>query len=105
MLDFATQLDAIMPTALRGSIVRTAGMTAAVADFPAPVGAQVEIERQTGGPIAAEVIGFRDDLTMLYLLDELHGVRRGNPVRLVRTSRWLRVGPQLLGRVINAAGQ
>jgi FliI/YscN family ATPase len=105
MLDLVAQLDAIMPTALRGSIVRTTGMTAAAADFPAPVGALVEIERQTGGPIAAEVIGFRDDLTMLYLFDEMHGVRRGNHVRLVRTARWLRVGNELLGRVIDSNGK
>ncbi len=80
-------------------------MTAAAADFPAPVGALVEIERQTGGPIAAEVIGFRDDLTMLYLFDEMHGVRRGNHVRLMRTARWLRVGNELLGRVIDSNGK
>ena len=105
MLDVTAQLDAIMPTALCGSVVRTVGMTAAVADFPAPVGALVEIERQTGGPLIAEVIGFRDDLTMLYLLSEMAGVRRGNRVRLLRTARSLRVGNSLLGRVINAHGK
>jgi flagellum-specific ATP synthase len=85
--------------------VRTVGMTAAVADFPAPVGAVVEVERQSGSPLPAEVIGFRDDLTMLYLLEDVKGVRRGNRVRLVRTSRWLRVGDGLLGRVVNAQGR
>ena len=80
------------------------GMTASVADFPAPVGAIVEIERQTGRPLAAEVIGFRDDLTLVYLLEDMTGVRRGNRVRLVRTSNWLRVGPRLLGRVIECPG-
>ena len=102
--ELAEQLASIMPTALRGSIVRTTGMMAAAADFPAPVGAVAEIERQTGGPITAEVVGFRDDLTLLYLFNEMHGVRRGNQVRLVRTGRWLRVGPELLGRVIDANG-
>ena len=33
------------------------------------------------------------------------GVRHGNRVRLERTTRWLRVGPELLGRVIDARGQ
>ncbi len=103
--DITDQLDAVMPTALCGSIVRTLGMTAAVADFPAPVGALVEVERQTGSPLLAEVIGFRDDLTLVYLLSNVQGVRHGNRVRLVKTSRWLRVGPELLGRTINAQGQ
>ena len=99
------QLENLMPTGLTGSVARTAGITASVADFPAPVGALAEIERQTGPPLLAEVIGFHDDLTLLYPHSRLEGVRRGNRVRLVRTTRWLRVGPQLLGRVINAHGQ
>jgi flagellum-specific ATP synthase len=102
--DIVEQLKLVMPTALCGSVVRTAGMTAAVADFPAPVGAVVAIERQTGGPLMAEVIGFRDDLTLVYLLNNVSGLRHGNRVRLIRTSRWIRVGPALLGRVINAQG-
>lgn len=99
------QLEAVMPTALLGSVVRTQGVTASVAGFPAPVGALAEIERQGGPPLAAEVIGFQDDLTVLYPTGRLAGVRRGNRVRLVRTARWLRVGTELLGRVINAHGE
>jgi flagellum-specific ATP synthase len=104
MLELADQLDCLMPTALEGSIVRIVGMMAAVADFPAPVGAVVEIERETGDPARAEVIGFRDELTLLYPHENLLGVRRGNRVRLLRTFRWLRVGPELLGRVVDAEG-
>ena len=103
-LDPRQRLAALVPTALTGSVVRTLGMTASVADFPAPVGAQVEIERQAGGTLAGEVIGFRDDLTLVYLLDDMTGVRRGNRVRLVRTTNWLRVGPEMLGRIVDARG-
>ncbi|MFO0885791.1 MAG: FliI/YscN family ATPase [Pirellulales bacterium] len=105
MHDFSAQLANMMPTALTGSIVRTEGLTASVAGFPAPVGALVQIERQTGSPIDAEVIGFRDKETLIYPLSEMTGVRHGNRVRLVRTSRLLRVGNELLGRVIDARGQ
>lgn len=105
MHDFSTQLANMMPTALTGSIVRTEGLTASVAGFPAPVGALVQIERQTGGPIDAEVIGFRDNETLIYPLAEMTGVRHGNRVKLVKTSRLLRVGNELLGRVIDARGQ
>jgi len=103
-MDLAEQLQAAMPTALVGSVARTVGMTVSVAGFPAPVGALAEIQRQGGSPLKAEVIGFRDDLTVLYPFSDLEGVRRGNRVRLVRTSRWLRVGADLLGRVIDAEG-
>ena len=51
MHDLIEQLDRMTPTALVGSVVETIGMTAAVADFPAPVGALVEIERQASEPL------------------------------------------------------
>jgi len=100
-----TQLDAILPTAMSGSIVRTEGLAAAVAGLPAPVGAVVEIERLAASPIEAEVIGFRGRETIVYPLGEMTGVRHGNRVRLVRTRRMLRVGPELLGRVIDGRGR
>jgi flagellar biosynthesis/type III secretory pathway ATPase len=104
MPDLIEQLDHIMPTALTGSVARTVGTTVSAAGFPAPVGAVAEIYRQSGETLLAEVVGFRDDLTVLYPLSDLGGVRRGNRVRLVRTTRWLRVGQDLLGRVIDAEG-
>src|SRR5690606_33823979 len=100
-----SQLESILPTGLEGSVVRTVGTTAAVADFPAPVGALVQIQRQTGGPLAAEVIGFKDQLTLIYPLADMTGVRHGNRVRLVRTCHWLPVGEALLGRVVDAYGR
>lgn len=104
-MNLADQLQQIMPTALEGTVARTVGMTVAAAGFPAPVGAVAEIQRQAGGTVRAEVIGFRDDLTILYPLAGLEGVRHGNRIRMVRTSHWLRVGNELLGRVIDAQGQ
>ncbi len=104
MNDVTAQLDAIMPTAISGRVVRTEGLTTSVAGFPAPVGAMAEIERQMNGPILAEVIGFRDGETLLYPLGDLAGVRHGNRVRLVRTSRTVDVGDELLGRIVDARG-
>jgi FliI/YscN family ATPase len=103
--DTIPQLNEAFTTSLVGSVVETVGMTAAVADFPAPVGALVSIDRDAGSPAEGEVIGFRDGRTLVYLLTAMTGVRRGNRVRLTRTTRLLHVGPALLGRVINARGQ
>jgi flagellum-specific ATP synthase len=99
------QLNAVMTASLVGSVVETVGMTAAVADFPAPVGAVVRIERDGDAMADGEVVGFRDGLTMVYLLSASDGVRRGNRVRLARTSSVLRVGNGLLGRVIDSRGR
>jgi flagellum-specific ATP synthase len=95
-------LPQIMPVEMVGSVVHTDGLATSVAGFPAPVGALVEIERQSGGILRGEVIGFRDDNTIIYPFGPMAGVRRGNRVRLVSTARGIRVGEALLGRVINA---
>lgn len=92
------------PCELAGSVVRFSGMTVSVADFPAPVGALVSIERG-GDELRGEVIGFRDELTLVSLLDPVQGLRHGQRVRLAATTRTIRVGEGLLGRVINAHGQ
>jgi flagellum-specific ATP synthase len=104
MRDMTDQLSEIIPTAMTGRLVRTVGTAAAVTGFRAPLGATVEIERTGGAPVAAEVIGFRDDLTLVAPLGDLQGVYQGSSVRLRRTRNWLRVGQGLLGRVINAHG-
>lgn len=94
-----------MPTAVTGCVVRTEGLIASVGGLPAPIGAVVEIDRQTGGPLQGEVVGFRGRETIVYPIGEITGVRHGNRVRLVQTSRTVRVGEQLLGRVIDAHGR
>ena len=105
MTAFAEHLASVMPTAITGSVVRTEGLVAAVAGFPAPVGAVVEIERQSGGPVEGQVVGFRGQQTIVYPLGEMLGVRHGNRVRLLQTERTVRVGDALLGRIVDAHGK
>lgn len=103
-MPFDESIRTALPTALTGSVVETVGMTASVGDFPAPVGSIVEVVRQSGEVIEAEVIGFRDRLTIVSPFSSLTGVRRGDKVRLLRSARRIRVGDGLLGRVVNAHG-
>ena len=46
-------LDSAMVAGLTGSVVQTIGLTAAVADFPAPVGALVSLLKQSGERVEA----------------------------------------------------
>lgn len=100
-----SELDAAMLTGVTGQVVETSGLSVVVSGMPAPVGATVAIEPQSGVAIEAEVIGFCDDKTIVMPLSDLQGVRRGSAVRLVRTTRMLRTGEQLLGRVVDAKGR
>lgn len=98
-------LNATMTVSLTGSVAETIGMTVSVADFPAPVGAVVSVERDGAEACEGEVVGFRDGHTLVYLLSATAGVRRANRVRLLLTTRSLKVGPALLGRVIDSHGR
>jgi flagellum-specific ATP synthase len=105
MTTLPPHLDAAILAGLAGSVVETAGLTASVAGMPAPVGAIVGIGRPAGGEVEAEVIGFRGEHTLVIPLANLEGVRRGSPVRLISTARTLRIGRELLGRVVDARGR
>ncbi len=100
-------LHSTTTAALTGSVVEIIGMTVAVADFPAPVGAVVSIERETSPAAEGEVVGFRDDATIIYLIAATTGVRRGNRVRscaqVGRCAWGLSYWAELLMRAANAS--
>lgn len=107
-MDEIATIAGAQPAGLVGSVVETTGLLATVADLPAPIGAVVRIGSDRvgeGSGIEGEVVGFRGRLTMVSPLEGLAGVRRGQPVRLLRSSRRLAVGEALLGRVVNAQGE
>lgn len=99
------RLRRLMPFGLTGRVTRIVGLTAAVSDFPAPLGAACAIEREGGSVIEAEVIGFRDDETLLLPYGDLAGVRRGHRATLGQSVSTARVGEHLLGRVIDGRGR
>jgi flagellum-specific ATP synthase len=53
----------------------------------------------------AEVVGFKDRNVVLMPLGEMRGVGLGSRIVLERQIATIRVGPQLLGRVINGLGE
>jgi flagellum-specific ATP synthase len=73
--------------------------------MPAPLGATVEVRCHTGATIRGEVVGFGDVVTLVCLHRRPSGVRHGDPVRLIKTSRSIRIGTSLLGRIVDAHGR
>ena len=53
----------------------------------------------------AEVVGFRDRNVLLMPLGEMRGVGLGSRIVLRRALATVKVGPELLGRVVNAFGE
>ena len=105
MLTLEDHIRTIMPAHIVGTIVQTQDRIIAAADFPSPIGSVAEIDRIAGSPLTAEVIGFKDNLTILYPHSNITGIRRGNRIRLAKTLPWLRIGDNLLGRILNAEGK
>ena len=99
------QVRRILPVALTGSVNKLVGLTVSVVGFPAPLGAVCSIVRENGAPVRGEVVGFRDDETVLLPYGDLVGVRRGNQVTLVQSAPGIRVGDRLLGRVLDGRGR
>ena len=111
MIDFAADIDATLPD-LRtpqpqrsGTLVRLVGMTLEARGVMAPLGACCEVVGQTGHRVEAEVVGFNDKVLFLMPFTEPTGVGPGDMVRVLSNSSLVKLGPELLGRVIDGRCQ
>lgn len=88
-----------------GTLVRLVGMRLETRGIMAPLGACCEVLGQMGQRIEAEVVGFNDKTLYLMPFSEPHGIGPGATVRVLSHSASVRLGPGLLGRVIDGRGQ
>ncbi|HID22012.1 MAG TPA: EscN/YscN/HrcN family type III secretion system ATPase, partial [Planctomycetaceae bacterium] len=95
MLSLEEQVRHVLPVGLRGTVTRFIGLTVIVSDFPAPVGSLCHIRRDDGSSLTGEVVGFREDETVVLPYGHLGGVRLGNQVALAQSVPSVRVGPGL----------
>jgi flagellum-specific ATP synthase len=68
------------------------------------VGECCEITNSNGIQMPGEIVGFRDSAVLAMPLDKPQGVRFGDPIVTWGATPAMRVGPELLGRVIDATG-
>lgn len=70
------------------------------------VGSICEVHPMVGRtPFLAEVVGFKDRNVLLMPLGDMQGVGMGSKIVLLRYQASVRVGPELMGRVIDGLGQ
>ena len=69
------------------------------------MGAVCAIETDTGAPALAEIIGFDGGQNLMSLYDTNARVRLGARVSLRDEGRDIQVGPEVLGRVVDALGR
>lgn len=94
-----------VPSRVEGTIWSVGRNAIEAVSLPVPVGSICLIQRRGREPLTAEVIGFEGATTLLASLDGSDGIAPGDKILFCDATATLRVGPGLIGRVIDAAGQ
>jgi flagellum-specific ATP synthase len=91
---------------LNGLVTQVIGLTVEVQGLNSHIGEVCEIALPGGEkPVLAEVVGFREDCTLLMPLGDLRGIYPGCKVTPTGKPFSVKVGEQLLGRVLNGLGE
>jgi flagellum-specific ATP synthase len=85
-------------TEMVGLLIASRGPVVSIGDF-------CEIHTSSGRIIRSQVIGFRNDRVLSLPLEEMDGLQLGDRVIARKEDALLRVGPALLGRVLDGFGR
>lgn len=97
-------VEAVNPIRLHGKVTQVVGLVIEGYCPETSVGAICEVRPKDGEPIPAEVVGFKDNKILLMPLGDLRGVGLDSLISVRRDKATLKVGPGLLGRVIDGLG-
>lgn len=99
-----SHLEDVELTTVHGRITEAVGMLIRAVVPQVKMGEMCLIKRQ-GEPLAAEVVGFTKDEVILSPMGDMRGIGPSSEVIPMRLPMHIKVGPQLLGRVLNGLGQ
>src|ERR1700733_13688885 len=99
-----SHLDEIELTTVHGRITEVVGMLIKAVVPQVKMGEVVMIKRD-GEPLMAEVVGFTREEVYLSPLGEMSGIGTSSEVIPLRMPMHIKVGPGLLGRVLNGLGK
>jgi len=97
-------VESVKPIRLHGKVTQIVGLVIEGYCPDTSVGAICEIRPSEGEPIPAEVVGFRNNKTLLMPLGEIRGVGLDSLITVRRDKASMGVGPLMLGRVIDGLG-
>ncbi|MBS0648651.1 MAG: type III secretion system ATPase SctN [Verrucomicrobia bacterium] len=98
-----SHLEDLELTTVHGRITEIVGMLIRAVIPQVKMGEVCLIKRE-GEPLMAEVVGFTKDEVFLSPLGDMHGIGPSSEVIPMRMSMQIKVGPQLLGRILNGLG-
>ncbi len=106
MAPFHERLRAASTFRVSGAVTEVTGLLIASRGPWLPVGGVCQIHPTDGSrPMLAEVVGFRDEQTLMMPLGDLRGVGPGSKVVALSKEAHLAVDEKLLGRVIDGLGR
>ena len=101
----AARVERVPPPPVEGVLTRMVGLTLEAAGCQAAVGDRCDVLGNDGARIEAEVVGFSGDRLYLMPTGDIHGLKPNARVIPRIGAETVAVGPQLLGRIIDGAGQ
>ena len=100
------RLDAINPVTVYGKVVNAIGLTIEGTGPQVSLGQNCQIFNRAGVMVTeAEVVGFRHNRVMLMPFGEMHGIGPGDRIHYEGRPSRVKVGPELLGRVLDGLGR
>lgn len=100
-----SHLEDLELTTVHGRITEVVGMLIKAVVPHVKMGEVCLIKRAEGEPLLAEVVGFTKDEVFLSPLGEMIGIGPSSEVIPTKLPLHIKVGPNLLGRVLNGLGQ
>lgn len=93
------------PLSISGRVVQVVGLTVEIMGLNCQIGEICEIRTSNQEPLMAEVIGFRNNHTLLMPLGIMEGIQPDSSVRSVSRAFKAPVGRSLIGRVLDGLGE
>lgn len=98
-------VDRVFSASIEGQVHRVLGLTAESRGLFAPVGGRCEIHCRDGSRLPAEVVGFRQEHAIVAPYGDIRGISAGDRILYRGATASVRIGPGLIGRVVDASGR
>lgn len=98
-------LKEVDPLCRLGQVQKVIGLTLESIGPPAFLGEACLLKPSSSEGVFAEVVGFREGKILLLPLGEMEGIGPGSEVTALGKRLEVRVGPELLGRILDGLGQ
>ncbi|NDC82099.1 flagellar protein export ATPase FliI [bacterium] len=102
---YLTAIDRIDPIKVVGKVVQVVGLVVEAQVQGVFIGELCHIEIDEKRSIRSEVVGFKEEKVLLMPLGPMSGIRPGSRIYATGSPIQVKVGPKLLGRVLNGLGE